>query len=109
MKTSLPGPELPPNPRSKAWSCLVTNLLVLPGLGSVMAGFKSGYVQMFLALAGFLVTLVALIQIVLAWAREFLLPDNPRLYESAIGGMAVFLLGWVWSLLTSLILFRKKT
>jgi hypothetical protein len=84
----------------------VTNLLVLPGLGSAMARRKSGYPQMLLALGGFGVTLYALVRIVMEWSREFLLPDNPALYKAAIAGIGAFLLAWFWSLITSLSLFR---
>jgi hypothetical protein len=109
MKTSSAGPVPPRLDRSKAWSCLVTNLLVMPGLGSIMARRKiAGYLQMALALGGFIVTLVALIRIVLTWAQEFQLPDDPGLYRAAIIGIAVFLLSWFWSLLTSLTLFRSQ-
>lgn len=101
---SAPRPELD---RAKAWSCLVTNLLVLPGLGSAMARRKSGYIQMLLAFGGFGVTLSALVRIMVEWAREFLLPDDPGLYKAAIAGIGVFLVAWVWSLLTSLALFRE--
>lgn len=107
MKTSSGDRDPPSVDRAKAWSCLVTNLLVLPGLGSVMAGRKAGYLQMVLALAGFIVTLIALVRIVLAWAQEFILPNDPALYRSAIIGIAVFLLSWAWSLLTSLAIFRS--
>jgi hypothetical protein len=108
MKTFSADPSPPPVERSKAWSYLVTNLLVLPGLGSVMAKRKVGYLQMLLALAGFVVTLVALVSVILFWARDFELPNDPRLYRSAIIGIAVFLFSWFWSLATSLTLFRKK-
>jgi hypothetical protein len=108
MRTS--SDDQPPSPaeRSKAWSCLVTNLLVLPGLGSVMAGRKVGYLQMLLSLGGFVLTLVALVRIVLLWAQDFQLPPEPGLYRSAIIGLAVVLLAWCWSLLTSLAEFRRR-
>jgi len=38
--------------RKTAWACLTTNQLALPGLGSIVAGRKSGYVQAFLAMLG---------------------------------------------------------
>jgi hypothetical protein len=101
-------PDQTPVPRSKAWSCLITNLLVMPGLGSVMAGYKSGFVQMALALAGFVATLAAMFSIGLAWAREFQLPDDRRLYGLLLIGVAVFVVSWAWSLLTSLAVFRRS-
>lgn len=108
MKTSSANPEQSPAERTKAWSCLIANLVVLPGLGSVMGGRKTGFLQMMLAIGGFVVTLVALIKIVLFWAHDFQLPAEARLYRTAISGMAVFLVSWVWSLLTSLAIFRDK-
>jgi hypothetical protein len=108
MKTSSANPGPPSAERTKAWSCLIANLVVLPGLGSVMAGRKAGYLQIVLAIGGFVVTLVALIKIVLFWAHDFQLPTNAGLYRTAIGGMAVFLVSWVWSRLTSLTAFRDK-
>ena len=109
MKTSSgDAPQPPPLLRSKAWSYLVTNLLVLPGLGSVMAGYKSGYVQIFLAVAGFIITLVAIVSIALVWSREFQLPDDQRLYLAAMIGVVVFLASWCWSLVTSLAIFRRS-
>lgn len=63
---------------------------------------------MLLALGGFVVTLFALIRIVMDWGREFQLPNNPILYQAAIGGLGVFLIAWVWSLLTSLAIFRSS-
>jgi hypothetical protein len=108
MRTSLGGQDKPPLDRSKAWSLLVTNVLVLPGLGSVMAGHRTGYLQITLALAGFFLTLGALIKIVMVWGQEFQLPEDPQLYRSAIIGMAAFLLAWVWSLLLSMRFFQVK-
>ena len=107
MKISSGAAPRPDLDQAKAWTYLVTNLLVLPGLGSAMARRKSGYVQMLLALAGFAVTLNAFVRIAIEWAREFLLPDDPALYKSAILGIGVFLVAWTWSLLTSLALFRE--
>lgn len=109
MKTS--SGELDPSAvnRSKAWSYLVTNLLVLPGLGSFMGKRRfTGCAQMILALLGFAITMVALCKIIMAWAQEFLLPNDPILYQAAILGIAIFLLSWIWSLATSLMFFRKK-
>ena len=101
--------EPPPEPnRNKAWSCLIANLVVLPGLGSVVARRKVGYLQMLLAIGGFVLTLVALIRIVLLWARDYLLPDDPNLYRAAIIGIGIFLFSWTWSLLTSLAVFRQQ-
>jgi len=74
-----------------------------------MGGRKvAGYVQIILGLAGFLITLVALVKIAFAWVQDFQLPADASLYRSAIIGMAVFLGAWTWSLLTSLALLRES-
>ncbi len=74
-----------------------------------MAGHKgAGYSQIVLGLVGFGVTLSALVKVVWIWAQTFLLPDNPRLYSAAMSGLALFLIAWLWSLWTSLTLFRRK-
>lgn len=74
-----------------------------------MAGRKiAGILQMLIGLAGFAVTLIALIRVVLLWAREFQLPDEPWLYKAAMMGIVVFMIAWLWSLHTSLTLFRKR-
>lgn len=107
MKTSYGDREPSPVDRSKAWTYLVTNALVLPGLGSVMARRKVGYVQIVLGLGGFFLTLWAVIQIALGWVREYQLPEGGELYQAAFTGLAVFLAAWIWSMLTSLELFRQ--
>jgi hypothetical protein len=108
MKTSSAGLGPQHNDRSKAWARLVTNLLVLPGLGSVMAGHRIGYLQIIVATAGFLLTFGSLVRIVLLWGREFLLPDDPLLYRVAIGGIIMFFAAWLWSLVLSLRFFRER-
>ena len=114
MKTFSADPNSNPNPvpprldRSKAWTFLVTNLLVMPGLGSVMARRKTaGYLQIVLSLAGFLITLGALIKFALFWVHDFEMPDDPALYRAAIIGIAIFIGAWLWSLVTSLAIFRQ--
>jgi hypothetical protein len=109
MRTSSIQPDRPPLERSKAWSYLITNLFVLPGLGSIMAKrFLAGGLQIALSLLGFLVTLVALIRMALAWAQQFMLPDDPSLYYTAMAGIGIFIVGWVWSLITSLLVLRSS-
>ena len=108
MKISSAGQGQPPVERSKAWSCLVTNLLVFPGLGSVMVGHRwSGYGQMLLALLGSLLAVAAVVKIALEWVKAFQWPDQPGLYHAVIAGLGALLLSWIWSLLTSIIVLRR--
>lgn len=107
MKTFSADQDQPPIDRSKAWSYLITNLLVLPGLGSLMAKRKVGYIQIPLGLGGFCLTLIGLVQIALAWAHTFEFPADRAPYLLVVLGIVVFLAAWGWSLATSLALFRK--
>src|SRR6266478_1303859 len=57
MKISLAlGPRHPLS-RQTAWGCLTTNL-ALPGSGSLVAGRRSGYAQLALAVSGMVLTLI---------------------------------------------------
>ena len=38
--------------RSKAWGCLAANLFVCPGVGSIMAGRRSGWLEVAGAVGG---------------------------------------------------------
>jgi hypothetical protein len=83
----------------------MTNLAVLPGLGSLAAGRKVGYAQATLALLGFGATLVGG-----ALMARKLYAGEPEVnwwaVLAALGGMAVFALGWLWALVTCLDLHR---
>jgi hypothetical protein len=86
-----------------AWTALATNLLVLPGLGSLMAGRKVGWPQAVLALAGAALTLLWLVSFTGEWMRlgAFPLDAGPEIGRG-LAGVAAFFVAWLWSLLTSL-------
>jgi uncharacterized membrane protein len=90
--------------RDRAWTLLVTNLLVLPGLGTFLAGRKAvGALQMTLAIGGFALTLVWIVAWGMAWVRLGEMPDGlgPK---AALGlsGIGLFAAAWVCSLASSL-------
>lgn len=94
--------------RKKAWGFLVTNLVVLPGAGSVMAGRKVGYLQAILALAGLGLSMW------FSWItlREWLVVREvtvPALSVLAMGGVGLMLvaLAWLWSLATGLSVLKE--
>ena len=93
---------------SRAMSCLAANLLVLPGLGTLVAGRRWGVVQAALALAGFALTLGWLTFFVMAWIQlgAFPLTGGPHL-SWGILGVAVFGAAWLWSLATGLAVLRE--
>ena len=94
--------------RSKAWSCLLVNAFVCPGLGSLMGKCWSGIPQLILAWGGglWMVWIVVryfhtMIQNLGEW------PDAKYYWDSGLGGFYFFLAGWLWSVLTGLALVRK--
>ncbi len=113
MKISLaPGPRHPLS-RQTAWGCLTSNL-ALPGSGSLLAGRRSGYGQLVLAMAGLLmITIFGLCFILWALANWSRLHDREAdpvqsLLEIwmhlrwALLGFGIALLAWLWALMTSL-------
>jgi hypothetical protein len=99
--------------RQTAWGCLTSNL-TLPGSGSLVAGRSSGYGQLLLALAGLLVSLIFGLRFILwqlaNWSR-FHGPDVdpfsvfPEVWlhiKLALLGLAIFFIGWLWALMSSL-------
>lgn len=112
-ETGKQSPELKKS-KSTAFSYLITNLLVLPGLGSVMAGYKIGYTQMVLALYGFLTVMYWLIWICFTiitkrsdlfihWMEHSYaeLFDGPYTWM-ILTGFPAAVLSWIWALITSL-------
>ena len=112
MKISLAlGPREPVS-RQTAWGCFTANLTV-PGIGSLMAGRKIGYLQAVLAFGGMALTIflgVPFIYWYLAnWSRLY--GDRADPVDSmaelwmhlrwALLGFAVFAVGWLWALGTS--------
>src|SRR5436309_644679 len=113
MKISLAlGPRQPLS-RQTAWGCLTSNL-ALPGSGSLLAGRRSGYSQLVLAMAGLLVITIFGLRFILwalaNWSRLHALEADPG--ESlldiwmhlrwALLGFGIALLAWLWALMTSL-------
>lgn len=110
MKTfSVRAPDKPLD-KPTAWACTVTNLLVLPGLGSLAAGRKIGYTQAALALTGFAGTIVWVIAFVAEWLRRGEMPaEIGLLFWSGLGAIALFGGAWLWALKTSVDLHREAT
>jgi hypothetical protein len=93
--------------RLKARDCLLTNLLVLPGMGSVMAGRRVGYAQGFLAIAGMILSLIFAVDVIRDWwtMGELVLPTGRSLLMGGLG-VLLFVLGWAWGLSTGLALLK---
>ena len=81
-----------------AWSCLVANMVLLPGLGTVIAGKRVGYLQATLAVIGIALTLSWAVWFVVTWMNAKSAPVTLEwhLIVGAIGA-AIFLGAWVWA------------
>ena len=93
----------------KAWACLAANALVLPGLGSFLAGQRLvGALQALLSLAGFALTML--------WAGSWIarltttgLPEGLGPYfRHGAAGLGLFALAWVWGLVSGLLLVHAS-
>jgi hypothetical protein len=106
MRTSSAGkvPSL-----KAARNSFLINQLATPGLGSLMAGrYLAGIGQLALALLGFGLLIAWFISLMTQMYRQ-LTTDAPARSVAWLGeaGAAIFVLAWIWSLVTSLALLRE--
>ena len=103
----------------KAWSYLALNQLAFPGLGTVMAGRRFGYMQATIMVIGFILTTVYFLATVssLVSSAMDLNPNNTlgpgelraQLHHYAwIGksGGVLSAIAWCWSLISSISMVR---
>lgn len=97
--------------RDKAWTLLLTNALVLPGLGSFLAGRRwAGALQAATALLGFALTVVWLWSYAAEILRLHGLPEGLGPHTAlGLAGLLVFLVSWAWSLGSGLAILREAT
>src|SRR5262252_521642 len=90
-----------------AWACLVTNVLGIPGLGTVLAKRWEGAPQLALSVAGGVITTWWLVAFVVGVLRSGSLPGPEELaLRPALEGLGLFAAGWAWALASSLALLR---
>ena len=91
-----------------AWACLLTNVVGVPGLGTLMAERWEGVPQLALALAGGVLITWWLIAFFIAEMRTMMLPppDGPAL-GLVLWGLSFFTAGWLWALASSVAVFRS--
>lgn len=96
---------------AKAWACLGANALVLPGLGSLVAGkWVAGLAQAGLSLVGFVMTMLWLIGWLGRAAREATIPLDPGPgFDRGLLGLALFGIGWAWGVLTGVLMLRRAS
>jgi Kef-type K+ transport system membrane component KefB len=92
-----------PIDKPAAWAATVTNLVVLPGLGSLALGWKVGYAQAALGVCGFTLSLASVVLYTRLWMELGELPQTIE-WQLLLGlaGLLVFGMGWFWALMSSL-------
>jgi len=95
--------------RGTARGYALANLLVLPGLGTRLGGRRiAGALQMMLALTGFALTTSWAVGFAVAWIRTGEMPMGfDRLLLTGLTGILLFATAWLWSLASSLRLWRE--
>jgi hypothetical protein len=90
-----------------AWACLLTNVVGVPGLGTLMAQRWEGVPQLALAIAGGVLITWWLIAFTIAELRTMTMPPEggPAL-GLVLWGLAFFTAGWLWALGSSVAVFR---
>ena len=98
-----------PLDRSKACVCLITNLLVTPGLGTLMAGrLVTGLIVLAIAVTGFVLLMLWFFQLfrILFQLQELslALPPYAWMWKS---GLFLFSLSWILALASSISILRQ--
>jgi hypothetical protein len=96
------------SPRAKAWTCLLVNALVCPGLGSLMGKRVSGIPQLILAWGGGLWMIWVLVRYLHSLIQNGgVSPDAAYYRDLGLSGLCFFLAGWLWSVFTGILLVRR--
>jgi membrane associated rhomboid family serine protease len=94
---------------SGAWSALLTNALVFPGLGSLLIGKKiEGCFQMILSIVGFILLMYGMFELMMTILK---FQKWPGLLGASYAwtlwvGFFVAALAWVWGMVTSLVFLK---
>jgi len=118
MKISLAlGPRRPLS-RQTAWGCLTSNVAI-PGVGSLMAGRPSGYVQLALAFTGLAMTTILTARLFIWYGANMTRLTAPdvdpiasviemwQAFRWPLLSIALFAMGWLWGLATGLAIVRE--
>ena len=104
------SPATKPVRRLTAWVCLLLNLFVLPGLGSLIVRQPlKAAIQIVLALGGFALTIAGGAPLLNATIQTNELPEHlGSSFWMATAGVVLFLITWVWALTGSVSVLTKS-
>lgn len=93
----------------RAWACLMTNVLVLPGAGTLAAGRRlAGLVQAVLALLGFVMVCAWMVSWLQEMARTATLPTGLGPHAGlGLFGLLLAVVSWAWGLVSGLAIVRE--
>jgi TM2 domain-containing membrane protein YozV len=105
-----PSSDPAPVDRRDAWGFLITNLLVFPGAGSLLAGRRvEGVCQIILASIGMILTVVWFSRFVYSVYVEKGFPADPfQGIGTGLTGIGVFAVSMGWSAITVGVMLRRS-
>lgn len=82
-------------------------MVSLPGLGTIMAGQRVGWLQAAISATGFILSSWWAGTFIVAWTRtrEFPLDGGPHLLTGVVG-VILFVVAWLWAFVTGLAILR---
>lgn len=87
---------------------VAANLLLWPGLGTILARRKSGLVQMGLSGGGLAMAMVGLVGFYSRWVSTTDFPGwRDRYLLAFLTGIGVFTMVWLWALVSSVQIIRS--
>lgn len=98
--------------RAKARNAALLNQLATPGLGSVMAGhWGAGCGQLILSTVGFVLIMVWFVKEMVPYYHLMFSDEPPQLpsLKLLMEGAVLFVLAWLWSLVTSISLLKEAS
>jgi hypothetical protein len=108
MRTFSGQKDRPPLDRARAWWCLLINALVCPGLGTLLARRRGAWPQLALAWGGAIWMVADMGRFFLAFVRLMQMPPDWSTYaQSGLGGLFLFVAGWIWAIISGLQILRE--
>jgi hypothetical protein len=107
LNSKLKTKKDPPN----VWACVLINQLAFPGMGTVMARRRFGYLQSSLMVTGFILVMGFMLWFFVCFARSLSGPDGtPGKFFAQVRpylglgllGLGFCVLSWFWALFSSI-------